>query len=527
MIFPNCLRHQSTKLSASGVDLGSDLLFARRIGFSGTLSNLLPTDLGECHFEIGSDGQVISTLTDPDVIDIVDIDNNWSVKTILGYLAKSRNKNGNGLLYNAFIDVAAVITGISNHGVALYLLENGLGDFVDGVVYLDEEDKKVCLIKSTKKVLPLDQCGIPPSRRFAFYDQIHTTGIDIGHKLDCKAAITIGKDTIFRDFAQGAFRLRQIGNGQTVDILVTPEMRSLITRTLAPVEGEQTNTNKSKFFVPSSQLLAPLDKILTERNITDEALIYQYKQLARISSFLILNSMESERTQFCQLAIQNCTNVWKKIAYKKLLSSAAYFNLTRFPTAEHTVQKQQQLAALQEETKTRTFLTSIESLRDTDKKSYNKLIKKYEQTKKQNKIFEAKEEQKILLEEYFKQSMTVYSVQLRAQLRNLAAKRDPSTCIQGVMEGLHKYLQTIRQNAYKDAQSTDDANTTRANRSLLGSAKLAAFTVTLGDDEQSDIIEDKNDGSEGTKKADAPEEFILRFASEDEMKEYADDTERD
>ena len=33
------------------------------------------------------------------------------------------------------------------------------------------------------------------------------------------------EDTSLRDFAQGAFRMRQLGKGQTVTILVTPEAR--------------------------------------------------------------------------------------------------------------------------------------------------------------------------------------------------------------------------------------------------------------------------------------------------------------
>ena len=53
-------------------------------------------------------------------------------------------------------------------------------------------------------------------RRFAFYDQIHTTGMDIKHALNARAALTLGKDMTFRDLAQGAFRMRGIGEGQTV-----------------------------------------------------------------------------------------------------------------------------------------------------------------------------------------------------------------------------------------------------------------------------------------------------------------------
>ena len=46
-------------------------------------------------------------------------------------------------------------------------------------------------------------------------DQIHTTGMDIKQAPNAKAVITVGKDTTFRDYAQGAYRMRGIGEGQT------------------------------------------------------------------------------------------------------------------------------------------------------------------------------------------------------------------------------------------------------------------------------------------------------------------------
>ncbi len=41
LIFPEALEHQGLKLSTCGQELGGDILFGRRIGFSGTLLYLL------------------------------------------------------------------------------------------------------------------------------------------------------------------------------------------------------------------------------------------------------------------------------------------------------------------------------------------------------------------------------------------------------------------------------------------------------------------------------------------------------
>jgi len=38
--------------------------------------------------------------------------------------------------------------------------------------------------------------------------QVHTTGMDIKQAVDACAALTLGKDMVFRDYAQGAFRMR-------------------------------------------------------------------------------------------------------------------------------------------------------------------------------------------------------------------------------------------------------------------------------------------------------------------------------
>ena len=50
------------------------------------------------------------------------------------------------------------------------------------------------LLRDGLKVVPLHQCDIHKSKRFAFYDQVHTTGMDIQHALNAKAVLTLGKD---------------------------------------------------------------------------------------------------------------------------------------------------------------------------------------------------------------------------------------------------------------------------------------------------------------------------------------------
>ncbi len=82
MVFPEVLVHQKLKLSASGQELGGDILFKKRYGFSGTPSDLLPIELGKCGYEEGSEGKVMTTLIDERVVTYT-LPKTWTVKQLL------------------------------------------------------------------------------------------------------------------------------------------------------------------------------------------------------------------------------------------------------------------------------------------------------------------------------------------------------------------------------------------------------------------------------------------------------------
>lgn len=64
-----------------------------------------------------------------------------------------------------------------------------------------------------------------------------TAGMDIKQGLSAVAAVTLGKDMTFRDYAQGAFRMRGIGKGQKVQVLIIPEVQRLVSSQMAAGEG--------------------------------------------------------------------------------------------------------------------------------------------------------------------------------------------------------------------------------------------------------------------------------------------------
>jgi len=292
-VFPAYMRHQRQKISASGQTVGGDMLFGRRVGFSGTPSDLLPKELGKCSYETGDDGKMLSTVLDRAVASFEHLEADWTVAALLKKIATSENPR-----YYALIDTGALITGYSNKQVAQELLAKGL-PWCDGVVFLDENDKQNVLVRDTGRVVPADQCGVPLDRRFAFYDQIHTTGMDIQHVVNATAVITLGKDMVFRDFVQGAFRMRGIGQGQAIRIFIIPEVRQLIDRELA-------NTK-------------------LEARFPDE------EQLVKIVAWLVVNSMRSEQTQWSMLCLQNVTNVFRKNAFRDVLKQGLQESTVQAP----------------------------------------------------------------------------------------------------------------------------------------------------------------------------------------------------
>ena len=303
-VFPLTMEHHHDKISASGQDLGGDMLFGKRVGFSGTPSDLLPEELGQCQYDEGVDGQIIHFLTSEEIVSSRMLDANWSVNRLLDDIATANPP------FHVLLDCGALVTGMSNLDVARYLLTHGLPDTFDGVVFLDHKDRKMILMRHGMNVVRLNQSGIPPHRRFSFYDQIHTTGMDIHQCIDARAVLTLGKDMTFRDYAQGAFRMRGIGKGQTIELFIIPEVMRLIgdqeARLLARQgQGPPSPHGTDPFAVQPANAPAPHGSA-------------GRKLLVDVAAWLTVNGMKSENMQFRMLCDQSINNVSRKRTYALL-----------------------------------------------------------------------------------------------------------------------------------------------------------------------------------------------------------------
>ena len=272
-VFPKTMNFQKLKVSACGHELGSSILFRSRIGFSGTPSNLLPIDLGDCQYEPGSDGRITHVLTSPRVCHVSE-KRSWTAQSLLKDIAKQTTPP-----VHALIDTGALITGMDNREVAEFLMLH-LNPNMEGVVYLDRSDRKMVLMRDSGRSVSLDQCGLRPENRFTFFDQVHTTGMDIKQGPIAHAVVTVGKDMTFRDYAQGAYRMRGIGIGQTIEVYLIPEVVNRIREDLVSPTGDY---------------------------------------LVDVPAWLLLNSMRMEGLQFVQLSLQELHNIWRKRALNSLL----------------------------------------------------------------------------------------------------------------------------------------------------------------------------------------------------------------
>ena len=320
-IFPKFMRFQEHKLSASGQDLGGAMLFSRRIGFSGTPSELLPRDLGACQFEPGSEGDIIFTLTTPRIMSFFHLDDQWNPRSLLRMIATA--SEGGVPRYHALIDTGALITGLSNLEVARFLVsEPGFLKGIDGVVYLDEADRKMIFMRAQNTMMRLEEASCQLTRRFCFYDQIHTTGMDIKHHLAACAAITLGKDMTWRDYAQGGYRMRGIGKGQTLELLITPEVRQLIRADLAkigtPAGADAANAASADAASTRDEPAASANEAAADGFEAWETNAFEMPR--RVAAWLELQQLRSEKMQFQMLQLQNLTDVWRRPAQAVLLA---------------------------------------------------------------------------------------------------------------------------------------------------------------------------------------------------------------
>ena len=126
--------------------------------------------------------------------------------------------------------------------------------------------------------------------RFAFYDQIHTTGMDI--KNHDRARPNYCRQRQCFAICSGAHRMRGLAKGkpQSLEILLVPEVRGLINKEI----------HDARQAAKHPAMLSP--------------------EAAAVAAWLLLNQIRLESKQMLQLCVQNVDSVTRRRALKTLLA---------------------------------------------------------------------------------------------------------------------------------------------------------------------------------------------------------------
>ena len=248
-----------------------------------------------CGTEPGSDAKIINLLTNPShVTRVYNVQSPWSAEALLQEIANSSNQHR----FHALIDTGAMITGFSNEQVARFMLKSGI-PWARAAVFLDPQDRKMAVLRTGGPAMPLDQLGMAPAERFTFFDQVHTTGMDIPQPLKARAIVMMGKGMTLRDHAQGAWRMRGLESlGQTLELWVVPEVRKMMNEAAITMGARQVGEQDSP---PAAER----------------------EKLHWVMRWLISNTLDSEAMQAAQLAIQGVRSSFRSPAIQFLCASQA------------------------------------------------------------------------------------------------------------------------------------------------------------------------------------------------------------
>jgi len=205
---------QTHKLSSNAQEIGASL-FERVIAFSGTPSNYLtyPVTL-PCMFDEGEDANMLGKLTHPEIVQIVEVD-----QVNLGELSR--------LGYAMFVDPHAYLEGISPESVSHQLLESA-PEQVQYVLYFDLAQNVPMLLSRSGARIPFSQSKVLPEERITYYDQQHYSGVDIVQAEMARGCLLVNLGLTLTELIQASMRLRKLGLGQKLDLVVPLNVRRQI-----------------------------------------------------------------------------------------------------------------------------------------------------------------------------------------------------------------------------------------------------------------------------------------------------------
>ncbi|MBP9722432.1 MAG: DUF3638 domain-containing protein, partial [Gammaproteobacteria bacterium] len=138
------------------------------------------------------------------------------------------------------IDIAGSFRDSSNLEVACAIAEKclQLNKDIKYILFFDTDNclyaldvtditKKIKLPSTDKKDIAA-KLNCEPDACFTYYDQQHTTGVDIKQMTDANALVLVDGHTLHRDILQGVMRMRQLPESQTLRVLITSQLEQVL-----------------------------------------------------------------------------------------------------------------------------------------------------------------------------------------------------------------------------------------------------------------------------------------------------------
>ncbi|EGG19504.1 hypothetical protein DFA_00082 [Cavenderia fasciculata] len=148
------------------------------------------------------------------------VDDNNDILPKITQLNQLNNKN----YYNILIDAGALMIGKSNEDVVKRWLELESTTRIDGALFF-ENDKLTTIDREGKKFI-FSQSPLSDrlDRVLVYLDDYHTRGVDIKLPINSNAIVTVGNKITKEKLLQACMRMRKLGQGQTISILISKNL---------------------------------------------------------------------------------------------------------------------------------------------------------------------------------------------------------------------------------------------------------------------------------------------------------------
>ena len=194
-------------------------------------------------------------------------DNNTTIEAIFECLGS----------YSVLIDIGALFVNYNNQ------------EFINKYKEVINHKQYIVYYENERKILNIEtgvyesSASIKNNNAFFYFSNKNITGVDMKDIMEPKAygLVTITNNTLLRDFSQGVFRMRDILNGQKMDLIID---RKMITEANQILSGGQECKKRKRKNDVLSNVFKHLQEIQNEYNNQKNKILYKQNIFALIKS---------------------------------------------------------------------------------------------------------------------------------------------------------------------------------------------------------------------------------------------------